>query len=236
MLRLVGISSATVFRDRRSLDNAYPPEVIFQGKGSVYAYWVTGTGVLRVIEGAESHRIKKLILPHPDTPELQSLESTMGQVYDWPREIRLMTVLAKNIGIDVRWHRQFSGTAMTISNPHSRVGWIHMEPIHAHSTPHHRPIFRFTRRADKKAFRSLWRTYVRTWRHSEAPSEAAIEHEVVGQLIVADADGYATGIDVVRVGERFEVRPQSSSDAVTQSTPDTEEPPRLAPGEGDPET
>jgi hypothetical protein len=176
VLRLfLGERMTAVYLDQHTLRRVFSDRWLFaRPKRPVYGLWLTGEGVLRDLE-VNKHGIRRLVLPHPETPGLAELEATAGQRYNLPETIEQMTEHAQSLGIEVLWYRKSLPTVhLTFGNPDSWWRrWVHVEPLLPHMASSEHPHFRVTGWRNRRVFRAYWRTFNKICSASEpAPPKA----------------------------------------------------------------
>ena len=128
-----------------------------RGSPSIDAVWLTGEGVLRKLEEGK-HGIRRLILPHPATPELDRFAVAV-QRDGIPATIIEMTKRARDVlKIEVGWYPGLSNVYFTVGN-----NWAHVEPHPPIVGDGEAPVFVLgclnvdLRRFYRKAFDDMWR-------------------------------------------------------------------------------
>lgn len=160
------------FADRAALDAASPLSEQFKLGNEIYAFWIAGQGVFQNHPDVLTRGvIRKLVLPHPDTPALVTLRESIEnkEMYPLPEDIRSGTKLARRHGIPVRWYRGFLGVGGHIGNAGKTDAWVMVELTLPFIEPTKRQSLRLETLRQGHEVKAWIDWYERLWSASEEP-------------------------------------------------------------------
>lgn len=145
-----------------------------QGAAEIWLAWhvgsVQGAGTLpfRTLPCQNS----RLLLTHPDSPQLDGLAKVLGRSKESMRvNIIELTRHAVDCGVAVRWFDGPLGSSMVITNPMDQGGWARLEFIIPYERPTERPSIRVSTRKGQAAYQKAVDAYKQMWEHAtDAPA------------------------------------------------------------------
>lgn len=153
----------------------HPLPEMFTPGNEIHAYFLTGEGVFAE-HSAYMQCIKRLILPMPERNR-ERLKSISGTI-DYPSQIRTYMEMAVEHQRKARYYNDFLGMSLLFCNPDRQDGWVQIGPILPNTESAERPHFRFSRKANEKAFLSLFNTFGRIWDESSEQESIVDESPV----------------------------------------------------------
>ncbi len=149
------------FADRSSLVKAHDIIAVrLKNIDRADAIWVLGQKFYHASK--ETHKIKRLLLPNPDSETFKFLTKTC---HNWAEESTLqqITDLAKKSGAEVRWYDHFISHSIILADTRKWHGWIHVESVFPFSTNEHRPSYTIYTRSQRKAVDEMQRVFNELW-------------------------------------------------------------------------
>jgi hypothetical protein len=127
------------------------------------AIWVLGQKFYHAAE--DTHKIKRLLLPNPDSKTLKFLTQT---TQNWTEEEALkdITGLAKAAGAEVRWYDHFISHSIILADTNKWRGWVHIESVFPYSTNERRPSYTIYRRSHRRSVEEMQRVFNELWEAS----------------------------------------------------------------------
>ncbi|MBI4197858.1 MAG: hypothetical protein HY533_01955 [Chloroflexi bacterium] len=153
----------------------------------IWAVWNTGAQA-RTDDAVNQCNIEQLVLPHPDSPYIELLASTVShdsadalrsdiraitrQMLDKREEQIQSGELGARRVANVRWYRGLIGNSITIGDPlHMNPNtWILVEVLGAETAAPGRPSFIIWRQPFNTLFDNVFQSYQRLWLNSEEPT------------------------------------------------------------------
>jgi hypothetical protein len=136
---------------------------------SVWAIWPTGERFFEIAENA--HIVKRLILPNPKSKFIKYYFNLLKRS-NTIDSIKVTTLRARLLGIDVRWTNYFVFNSITLADHDKLLGWAYIESVIdsiSVSTGVREGYLLFKDRAPTQVD-MLVELFLRIWRDSKEPS------------------------------------------------------------------
>ncbi|MQA64426.1 MAG: hypothetical protein GEU76_00755 [Alphaproteobacteria bacterium] len=165
-----GITGVEFYPDRHGLDRIRPLTDELRRVTEAHVFWVAGRKQFQ--SGEQLEKIKRLILPNPDSASLKCFESSLPDGMSIRDQIREVTQMAIEKGIQVKWYSEFIGYSWWIADPSGKNAFAHLEIAMPFSRRDRRPSIRISRSRHPEAFSELWNSYEKIWEKSESQNGA----------------------------------------------------------------
>ena len=153
---------------RQLLDKRSSINDVLKDASTVYAFSVLGVTLVSILKNPET-RIKKLLLPDPNSGSLKNLEVTTTNS-GYKNQIENMTEVALSKGIETRIYKEFIGYSLLIVDPDEPNGWLRVEWVLPYSDHTERPNIKIQKNKQPKAFAHFLKTFNAMWDKAEKPN------------------------------------------------------------------
>ena len=165
-----GITGVEFYPNRRSLDRIRSLTEALERVDEAHVFWIVGRKQFQAGEGLE--KIKRLILPHPDSSSIKTFEAALPDQMELRNQLREVTDRAIEQKIPVRWYPEFGGYSWWIADPNGKNAFVHLEMNLPYAHRDRRPSIRIYRKRHSETFAELLRVYEEIWKHSKEPDDA----------------------------------------------------------------
>jgi hypothetical protein len=148
-----------LFLDRKAIESEFKGDPL-KGVATAQCCLLLGR---KFLERDDFSKIKKLLLPDPDSESVKYLNTTLIPSPNLSEDIRQVIVSAKKKNIAVKLSPQFAGTSWWIGDRDGADPFIHIELVMPHLARPNRPSFRVYKTQDLAfynrhcdAFDQLW--------------------------------------------------------------------------------
>jgi hypothetical protein len=148
-----------LFLDRTKLDKVFRGDPLAEVETAHCVFLLAQ----KFLERSDSHKVKKLILPDPDSETVEYLRSTLDYSQDLRQHLRSVIAGARKKNIDVRLVSHFSGTSWWIGDRDKTDPFVHIEIIFPHMTRPDRPSFRVYRSQDVAFYERYCEVFDQLW-------------------------------------------------------------------------
>lgn len=135
---------------------------------SVDAMWVVGAAFFD--DGINVHKVKRLILPNPDSRSALYYFSSVSQSHG-PGLIRSITQKAQKAGATVRWCDEFLFQSITLVDTDEPTGWAHFEAALPNGQMNMRAGYTIFKRRSPDAVQELAEIFQKIWDGSKSPAD-----------------------------------------------------------------
>jgi hypothetical protein len=153
------------FPDRASINKQYESLGNKLEKASaVLAIWPVGTTFFDAQKN--THVVKKLILPNPDSESAKYFFQSVAQNHGRDL-IKAATEKARKAGAKVRWSKHFLFNSITLVDHDLPMGWAHVEAVLPHFTTESRPGYTIYKHRSTESVQRLAALFSDLWDDSE---------------------------------------------------------------------
>ena len=162
--------------NRAKLDQLRDQETQLRRADAIDAAWASGIKAAK--ESKEIHRIRRLILPDPDSDSFKWFVDSL------PSRVRLRNDVLETTRLiqdnhasttKIRWSKQFVGASFMIGDSDQDSGWLHFEIVMAFCPATERPRFNLLKRKDPVAFSTFLKAFNDLWGDSLPPDDAIMK-------------------------------------------------------------
>jgi hypothetical protein len=137
----------------------------FANVSCVWAIWPVGAKFFHARQ--QTHVMKRLILPHPESESAKFFFKSTGQGQRVRDLIREATEQAYAAGAEVRWCPQFLYNAITLVDYDDPMGWAHVESVLPFCITDNRPGYTIYKHRSAESVRNLYEVFLKVWDISE---------------------------------------------------------------------
>jgi len=124
---VVSASGFAFYPHREAMNTLRSLGESIQGASTVKMILVGGSKLIE--EQTNVGNVKKVILPHPDSPNLSIYAKSVKDKEALPGKIRSTTKELQRRGIDVKWRKDMINHTFLIADPESASGWVQWESV-----------------------------------------------------------------------------------------------------------
>lgn len=157
------------FVDRFALEKVHEARPLQQVE-TAECVWLSGQKELRSAENL--NKIKKLILPNPNSVSLKHFADTVPGSSPVQEDIEGAISFSQNQRINVRLYPEFIGHSWWIGNRGQPTAFVHIECVLPYSMTERRPSFRVYRWQDEKLYEQYCAIFDSMWDASKPPEQA----------------------------------------------------------------
>ena len=141
----------------------------FANVSCVWAIWPIGAKFFDA--GQQTHVVKRLILPNPDSESTKYYFDSIGQGSPIRELIKHATKKARATVAKVRWCDHFLYNSITLADHDEPMGWAHVEIVLPHCVTENRPGYTIYKHRSNELVQKLVEVFLAIWDDSKDAPE-----------------------------------------------------------------